>query len=576
MADYQVIDPFSTNAKGATHSSPYYTQSQLYTPKRLRDLFKWCEYLFYNSAHIYAVLRKFGEYPITQLTYNTTNENQKQKHKYLHEQVLRSRELLIKATLDKFVYGNMFMSMYQPFIRYLRCPRCKTLSNIQNTNYSFSVKNLQFKYTCKSCNNKVATEGKDVEDHKIVQSRRINFIRWDPKKITIDHNPMTGESIYYYDIPQDVILRVNEGHKTLIDTLPMGFLKAIQKHKPFRFAPNVVFHMKMGGPAGINPQWGLPPLITALQLFHFTAILRKANEAIALDYLTPFRLVHPAQQSSVADPLQQISLGKWQSEMERNFKKWRKDPLHMMWSPIPMGMTQVGGNGRALMTLAEIESAEKSIVSAMGVPIEFLYGGLSKNGMETTLRLVENQLETHINDLKDLLQWVDNSCSKFLGWQKIPVGMTKFKMMDDVNRQNILMQLWQQGKESGQPIISDTLIAEINDIDPKKEEERIKQETLNGMRRNRDIQNEVDKFQQSMALQAQQEAAVGPAQYDQQQVIGQADQIVEQLMQMPEGERKSQLHELQTSDYILYSVVIQRLEQQQTSATQAAKSSAGI
>jgi len=387
---------------------------------------------------------------------------------------------------------------------------------------------------------------------------------------------MTGESIYYYDIPQDVILRVNEGHKTLIDTLPMGFLKAIQKHKPFRFAPNVVFHMKMGGPAGINPQWGLPPLITALQLFHFTAILRKANEAIALDYLTPFRLVHPAQQSSVADPLQQISLGKWQSEMERNFKKWRKDPLHMMWSPIPMGMTQVGGNGRALMTLAEIESAEKSIVSAMGVPIEFLYGGLSKNGMETTLRLVENQLETHINDLKDLLQWVDNSCSKFLGWQKIPVGMTKFKMMDDVNRQNILMQLWQQGKESGQPIISDTLIAEINDIDPKKEEERIKQETLNGMRRNRDIQNEVDKFQQSMALQAQQEAAVGPAQYDQQQVIGQADQIVEQLMQMPEGERKSQLHELQTSDYILYSVVIQRLEQQQTSATQAAKSSAGI
>lgn len=575
-SSYQMIDPMGANTHGASHPSPYYTNSQLYSPKRLKDLFKWCEYLFYNSSHIYAALRKFGEYPITEITYNTTNEHARQKHKYLHTKVIRSRELLIKTTLDKYVYGNAFVSMYQPFIRYLRCPQCKTLTNIQNTNYTFSVKNLRFSYHCKSCSKKVNVTEKGVEDRKLILSRRINFIRWDPKQMDIDHNPMTGESVFYYEIPQDVVQRVNDGHRNLIDTLPMGFLKAIKERKTFRFAPNAVFHMKVGGPAGINPQWGLPPLVTALQLFHYAAILRKANEAIALDHLVPFRLIHPAAQSEVGNPLQQISLAKWQSEMEKNFKAWRQDPLHIMWSPIPMGMTQIGGQGRALLTLGEVQDAEKNIIAALGIPIEFLYGGLTKSGMEATLRLIENQLETHINDIKDLLQWIDDSCSKFLGWEAMSVGMVKFRMVDDSARQGMLFQLWQQGKETGEPMVSDATIAEITDIDLPREESRIKQEILDRIRRNRDLQNEVEKYQQSMSEQVRQESMMGPAQYNQQQVIGQADTVVEELNGLPEGARKSRLHELQTTDYVLYAVVIQRLEQQDTTATQNAKSQAGI
>ena len=573
---YNIVDPFLYGKQGATHSNPYYTYSQLYSPKRLRDLFKWCEYLFYNSSHIYAALRKFGEYPITEVTYDTTNEALKQKHKVLLQKVIRIRELLIKATLDKFVYGNAFISMYQPFVRYLRCPHCSTLTNIQHINYKFSVRNLHFSYTCRACGTAVRAKEKDVEDRKRMLSRNINFIRWDPKKMDIDHNPMTGESVYYYEIPQSVIQRVNDGHKMLIDTLPMGFLKAIKKNKPFRFAPDAVFHMKIGGPAGINPQWGLPPLITALQLFHYTAVLRKANEAIALEYLVPFRIIHPAQQSGNADPVQQISLENWRDEMARNFKMWRKDPLHTMWAPIPVGMTQVGGQGRALLTLGEVQEAEKNIVAALGIPIEFLYGGLTKSGMEATLRLIENQLETHVNDLKDLLQWVDDSCSKFLGWEKVPVSLTKFRMVDDYNKQGMMLQLWQQGKEGGPQVVSDTTMAELNDIDLSQEEERIKQETLDAYRRQRELNAELQKLQNNLADKALQEAQSGGSAFNQQQILGQADMIVQELAQMDEGMRKSRLHELQVSDQVLYAVVIQRWEQYQTNMTQAAKSSMGM
>lgn len=574
MADYaSMMDPsrFGTGWTGGTHANPYYTYSQMYAPRRLKDLFKWCEYLFYNSAHIFAALRKFGEYPITEVTYNTTNEALKKKHKYLLENVIRVRELLIKATLDKYVYGNAFISMYQPFIRYLKCPHCKTFTNIKNVSYKFSVRNLKFSYTCQSCNRHAEIGEKFIQDRKLMLPRQINFIRWDPKLMDIDHNEITGDSEYYYKIPQSVIHRVNAGHKSLIDTLPMGFLKAVKTSKPFKFNADAIFHMKMGGPAGVNPQWGFPPLLPALPLFFYSAILRRANEAIALDHLIPFRIIHPAQSSGNADPVQQISLRTWQKNMESHFKQYRKDPLHMMWAPIPVGMTQIGGQGRALLTLGEVQEAEKNIVSALGVPIEFLQGGLTKSGMEATLRLIENQLATHIGDLKDLLQWVDDSCSKFLGWQQIPVSMTKFRMVDDYAKQNFIMQLWQVGQQGGQKIISDTTVAEIQDIDLDKEEERIRQETLDSIRRQQELEQDIKKIQESAALQARQMAEQGsPQGYNQQQIIAQADDIVNQLMQLDPGTRKSQLHQLQVEDFIMYSVVIQRLESiEQTEKQQA-------
>lgn len=552
-------------------TNPYENISQTLTPKRLKDLFKWCEFLFYKSPHIYAALRKFGEYPITDITYDTTNESLKNRHKFLLEKVLHAREMLIKSTLDKYVYGNAFVSMYQPFIRYLKCPHCAAQTNIEYVKYKFNVRNLSFTYTCDECHKRAVATEKNVVDKKIMFSRKVNFIRWDPKLIDIEHNEITNTSIYYYTIPQSIIYRVNAGQKTLIDTLPMGFLRAVKSNKKFKFAAGAVYHMKVGGPAGLSPQWGLPPLLSVMDMFHYTAILRKANEAIALDHLVPFRVIHPATASGNADPTVAMSLSKWQESLQYHMKQWRMDNLHIMYSPVPMGMTQIGGQGRALLTLGEVQEAEKNIVAALGIPIEFLYGGLTGSGMEATLRLIENQLESHINDLLGLLQWIDDKCASFLGWDKINVGMVKFRMVDDQNAKQVVFQLWMQGQQGGQKVISDRTIADMYDIDLETEDRNIKQETLNRIRDDQEMQHQIEALQNSMAEQARAEAqsgGPGPQGYNQQQVIAQADQMVQQLTSLDEGTRKSQLHQLQTEDAVMYAVVIQRLEQQRTSARQ--------
>lgn len=551
-----------------SHPSPYYNFSQTFTPRRLKDLFKWCEYLFYNSPQIYAALRKFGEYPITDITYETTNEALRSRHKNLLEKTLRARELLIQATLDKYVYGNAFISMYQPFIRFLECPHCKTQSNIRNVDYKFSIQHLRFSYVCSHCKRQARVTRDGVIDKKLMFARKVNFIRWDPKLMDIEHNPITDESVYYYTIPKSLTQRVNQGHKSLLDSIPWGFLEAIRANKKFRFNESAIFHMKVGGPAGINPQWGLPPLLSVMNLFHYTAILRKANESIALDHLVPFRVIHPAQQSGNADPVMSISLGKWQDSIKQNMKAWRRDPLHVMFAPVPMGVTQVGGQGRALMTLGEVQEAEKSIVSALGIPVEFLYGGLTGSGMEATLRLIENQLETHINDLLDFLQWMDDKCAAFLGWDKVEVGMTKFRMVDDQNAKQMVFQMWMAGQQGGPQVISDQKIADMYDIDLAAQRRQIKQEALDRVREEQEMRHEIEDLQNSLAEQVRAEAqsgGAGPMGYNQQQIISEADRMVEMMMQVDDGTRKSMLHQLQTEDIVMYAVVVQRLEQQQTS-----------
>jgi hypothetical protein len=496
----------------------------------------------------------------------------KEKYRYLHEEIIHSRALLLKATLDKYIYGNLFMSMYQPFLRFLACPKCGTLHNIKHLTYKYHPRKVEFTFTCTACHVKSTVGEKHVKDRKLLLPRKINFVTWDPKQMRISHNPVTGESVYYYKIHAEDIKRINAGDRVFIDSMPLGFLKAASERRSFRFAEGMIFHMKIDGPSGIPKAWGYPPVISVLDLFHYTQILRKANEAIASDCLIPGKVVYPAQSSGTGDPLMMVNLNRWRQEMTDFMKRRRIDPLQIHFSPVPVGVTQLGGQGRALLTLGEIQEADKSIVTALGIPLEFLYGGLTQSGMEATLRLIENQLETHNNDLRDLLKWINGRCARFLGWEKIPIDMVKFTMVENKTRQNAIVQIWMQGASGqGPQIISNATVAELLEIDVQKEKDRIKQEQLIQMRTAKEMEIEQQKIQADVALSAQQAALSGGGGYNQQQIIGEADNIVQQLISLPEGAKKSQLFELQSSDYVLYSVVVQRLEQARLNQTNMAK-----
>lgn len=549
----------------ASHPNPMFDFLTGFCPRRLRDLFVWMEYLYYNSAQIFAALKKFSEYPITDISYTTTNKALEKRIKHLHEKQIKVKSLLIRCGLDRWIYGNSFTSVYQPFARFLKCPHCGKMTNIEHVNYRFKFKKLKFEYTCKKC--KRVVDGK-VIDRRLNNPDRIHVIRWDPKQMDIDFNPITGQSIYYYSVPKDIKDKVMKGNKHLLNTMPMSFLKAVSAGKMYRFAPGQIYHMKVDPPAGIDQQWGFPPLTAAIKLFFYAAVLRKANESICLDHIVPFRILHPAQSVASGDPIQQISLNTLFEEVKTGIHRWRRDPLEIMTAPVPLGVTQLGGDGRALLTLGEVKEAEDGIIAAMGIPREFIYGGLSFTGSAITLRMLENQLLTYTSELNELLQWITDRCCKILGWKSVECELTEFKLIDDVQQKQLILQLNQSGQ-----LVSNTTIAELNDIDLREERDRRKQEALDEVRFQHEVQLEVQKLQNSLAQQVQNQAMLGQQglAYDQQQIIAQADQIVQQLLSLDYGGRKSQLHALQVEDFVMYSVVVQRLEEAQTQSKRQAQ-----
>lgn len=552
-------DMFSSMSNGANgvYGDPMRLWAHSFSSRNLKQLFRWTEYLYYNSAQIFAGTRKFAEYPITELEYMSESDKLTALYRRLLEDIVGIKRNLIKASIDLQVYGNSFTSIHLPFKRYLKCSKCQFKQVAEIIDYTYNPNTAEFKHTCGDCGAKATSI---VVDTLQISPEKINIVRWDPKLIQISYNSVTGESEYYLQVPSELKSKVQGGDKHLITTLPKPILETIAAGELFKFNNDEIFHMRADAPAGVQSGWGYPPLVACMPLFYHASVLRKANESIALERIVPMRVMHPQAISGNADPILSLSMGKFMSEVEDNISKWRRDPNHIMMSPVAVGVSQVGGEGRALMVNAEIQQAEDNIIAAMGFPKEFVYGGLSYTGSSVTLRMLENQLESSVFQLTQLLRWLTNKMGKFLGWEKCQVGLGDFKMIDDVSQKQLVMQLFQMG------MVSKTTVAEAHGIDIAEEREKIKQENLTDARFQKELELDMMDMQKDLSQQARQMAAdqaPGGLNYDQQAVIGEAENIAMQLMQMDPGSRKSQLASLQAEDYVMYSVVIQRLEQLQ-------------
>lgn len=546
----------------SSHGSPLFDFLTAFAPRKLKDLFRLCEYLYFNSAQVYAALQKFCTYPITDILYETTNEGLKTRFETLHKTHLKTKRTLTRAAIDKYVYGNAFYSMYSPFVRFLKCPStsCNQLTNIVPLRYRFRLKKLTFSYTCPACKSRVEAGPTHVIDKPLTRPDMITMIRWDPKLMDIDYNPITGHSEYFWTIPRELKDRVSRNNKHVIDKMPMEFLQTLREDRIFKFKEGQVFHMRMDAPAGIEAQWGFPPLASTIKLFFYAAVLRKANEAIALDYIVPLRIVSPKQSTGNADPLTTQNLSRWTDEMKHSVKRWRRDPLHIMWSPVPAEITHLGGQARALMVHQEVQAAEDNIIAALGLPKEFIYGGFSAMGSGIQLRVLENQLVHQTGDLNDFLQWMTDKAAKLLGWNTIPTELAPFRFIDDIQQKQLLMQL--NATEPSGPWISKGTLGEAFDIDPVEERKRRKQEAMDDARVQMETQVELTKRQNTLGARARSQAQLGQqgVAYDPQQMVSQADAIVEQLLPLDQGTRQSQMHQLQTTDLPMYALVQNRLQ----------------
>jgi preprotein translocase subunit SecD len=91
------------------------------------------------------------------------------------------------------------------------------------------------------------------------------------------------------------------------------------------------------------------------------------------------------------------------------------------------------------------------------------------------------------------------------------------------------------------------------------------EDVLSEMKSQMQLEAAQKKLQNALSQQAANKAQMSqnPAQYDQQAIIAQADQIAQEFAQMDIGTRRSRMDALKNEDLIMASVVRERLEQMQ-------------
>ena len=484
---------------GIRYPSPFFDIAHTYLPTSVKQMLRWCRYYFLTNPVVNAITYKLAEYPITPLIFNEPDETIRNKWQDLSEHQLKIRAFQTEVGLDYFAYGNAFITIHFPFQKWLTCGNCDKEERIEKADYKF--RNLHYELVCKHCG--VITKAK-VRDENVKSLKGIRLLRWNPEYITLEHNELTGDTAYFFEIPMTIRNDIVMGKRHIVETIPEVFLKALRENKSLRLLNDNLFHLKRPTIAEKDMGWGMPLLLPVMKDAFYLQILRKAQEAIAQGYILPLRILFPQAGGATSDPYTTTDLGTWRRRMEKELEKWRLDPNYTPIMPLPIGNETIGGEAKNLMLHQEMRAWTEQIIAGMGVPIEFFFGGLSFSGSNMSMRMLENQfLKYRTEQLILVRDFILGKIADFLGWQRPDVDFKRFKMADDLQRAALMVQLNQMQK------ISDRTMLDELDYDLATEEKHRKEELKQQMDSQRQMQLEQAVVQgETQLIQAKYQAQI--------------------------------------------------------------------
>jgi hypothetical protein len=467
-----------TARTGVRYPSPFFDISQTWLPSSMKALLQWCRYYYLTNPLINAVVHKMSEFPITEIVVEADNEPLRKRWEDLLNKDLRIRPFQIEVGLDTNCYGTCVVTIHFPFEKYLICGNAScNVSKVGTKRIPYKVKakktpykwrQLNYVIDCPNCGH---TGPAKIYDHYIKDHRKIRLVRWNPEYISIDQGFAGLDPVYTFEMPKVIKNDLAIGKKHLLDTIPDVFIEAAKRNKNIRFAPENVFVFKRPIISQKDNGWGMPLILPVLKDTFYLQILRKAQEMIAQEHIVPLRILFPQQNGASSDPYSTINLENWKSIIEVEMAKFKFDPNYIPILPLPIGNQTIGGDGKALGLYQEMEVWSRHIIAGMGVPEEFVFGGMQFSGSNVSMRMLEQQFIGYRTDHENMLNnFIIRSISNYMGWKPVTCRMRRFKMADDLQRSGFFFQLNQADK------ISDETLLEEVDFDNHREESIRKKE----------------------------------------------------------------------------------------------------
>jgi hypothetical protein len=440
----------SNRVNAPKYPHPFFDQGQAYLPTTYKNLFHWCRYYFLTNPAVNSAICKMAEYPVTPILFKTENDSLRKKYEKMAKQ-LQLKSFRVEVGLDYFTYGNAFISILFPFRKFLKCSKCKKQHDLEDKRTKFKWVSNKYQLTC-SCGH---TGFAKAQDHYMKSLREIRLIRWDPERIDVKYNEITGKTVYYYTLPKNLVNDIRMGKKEALQTMPSVFIDAAIKNKKVVFSPENMYHFKRPTLAQKSMGLGTPLIMPVLKDLHYMGILRRSQEAVAQEHIVPLRIIFP-QQNGQADPYSSINLGEWKNEVEQQISRWKIDPNRIPIMPLPLGTQTIGGQGRALVLHQEYRVWSEHIIAGMGVPSEFVFGGVQYSGTNLTMFQLHNKFLSYIEDLKELVfDFIFSKIADYMGYPDVEGDFRPFKMADDLQRTMLYFQLVQGQKLSDRTLLED-------------------------------------------------------------------------------------------------------------------------
>ena len=429
-------------------------------PETIRNALSWSEYIWNVFGTYRMSMERVVSYFLTDIEISgDVSDDEKSKYNEFLNDSLHIMDFLQNMMRDRMCYGNAFGSVLVPFRRFLLCPETGDLYPLRvvynNPRFKFNWnEKFEFVATCP----KTGWRGPwKVVDKAEDQEERLSLKRWSPHEIEILHDPYTDETSYLWRIPEDYKRLVRKGHLYHLERVSEEVLKAIKNDHMFRFNDDAVFHMKEPTLAGVrNRGWGLPRSLINFRQIYYVQVLRRFNEAIALDYVVPFRLITPAPRGGGSaggmpsqDPMMFYNAGDFRSQVKNMISRRRRDPASWQILPFPVNYQMVGGDANQLAPKELMDQGLETLLNESGTPVELYKGSLSVQAAPVALRLFESTWRNMVQEANGLVQWILSNISQIMSWEPVEGSLTRVTIADDMNKQMAALQLMMGQQLSG-------------------------------------------------------------------------------------------------------------------------------
>jgi hypothetical protein len=598
--------------RGSEHfPDPFCDMASTVMPEHPRDIMYWCEFLMSKMGVYREAMRRIVSYFITDLevTAQDASRDEKDKFRDFLEQTIDYKSVLNYVATDYATYGNSFTSLVIPFRRYLSCPRCYTewpLRKVYNTpEFKFQWQDFDFHAQCPNseCNYNGAWHH---IDRRSGEEADIHVKRWDPHYMEILYDTLTDDTSYIWKIPEDYRQDIRRGKLFHLERANWEVIQAVKNNKALQFDQDIIYHMKDDALAGVrNKGWGISKVLSNFGQAWYVQVLHRYNEAIALDYVIPFRVIMPASKGGAADPASQdpvlgANMGTFVSRVNRMIARRRRDPATWNVIPFPLEYKALGGDANQLAPKDLLDQGIDHLLNAAGIPADMYKGTLTMSAAPPALRLFESYWAPLTHNMNGFLGWLVEAIAKTLNWEPVTARLMKVTHADDMNRQAAKLQLMMAKQ------ISQTTGLRSVGMDFEDEQKQLLEEE-------KFVSDETQKMQEEMADEAQMQQAVqgaaagaagaggaapggaapagaaaagavpqngapagggggGPAgsgantPVTPQELMQKAEQIAGQMQALPDSQRQSEMITLKKTDPTLHALVKSRMDDQKQQA----------